>query len=228
MKERQLICNAREVRAIQSGAMTQFRRILKPQPAPYVEFVREHAPEVYGPGALCAFREDGKTHQRMAPCHYGQPGDRLWVREAFMPCPLENPTTGPSRWNIAYASDAEQVERQAPAGYNPMLYNYERWTPSIHMPRWASRLTLEITSVRVERLQAISEADAWAEGCMRGDPNDAGGWFPADEPDPSGIGERGWDCARDWFADLWESINGPGSWDANPWVCVVEFRRIGQ
>ena len=216
MKERPILFSGPMVRAILSGAKTQTRRVVKLTDAGRVRDVGSRRNWHIGdPDAVLA-------------CHYGQPGDRLWVREAFMPCPLENPTTGPSRWNIAYASDAEQVERQAPAGYNPMLYNYERWTPSIHMPRWASRITLEITSVRVERLQAISEADARAEGCMRGDPDDAGGWFPADEPDPSGIGERGWDCARDWFADLWESINGHDSWEANPWVWVVEFRRIAQ
>jgi len=173
MKERQLICNAREVRAIQSGAMTQFRRILKPQPAPYVEFVREHAPEVYGPGALCAFREDGKTHQRMAPCPYGQPGDRLYVKETWAPRD-QQAMTERDRSSVFYRADDER--RHETDG---------RWKSPIHMPRWASRITLEITSVRVERLQAISEA-------------------------------------------LWESINGHDSWEANPWVWVVEFRRIDQ
>ena len=135
-----------------------------------------------------------------------------------MPCPLENPTTGPSRWNITYASDAEQVERQAPAGYNPMLYNYERWTPSIHMPRWASRITLEITSVRVERLQAISEADAVAEGVTA---VSSGGvtLFTT-------TGVNCFQTAKDAYAALWESINGPDSWGANPWVWRISFKVI--
>lgn len=94
------------------------------------------------------------------------------------------------------------------------------------MPRWASRITLEVTGVRVERLQDISEADAWAEGCTPGTLDDNGDPFPAEEPHPSGIGTRGWDSARDWYADLWEAINGEGSWDANPWVWVVEFERV--
>ncbi len=81
------------------------------------------------------------------------------------------------------------------------------------MPRWASRITLEITSVRVERLQEISEADAQAEGWTR---------RPEVSTDPQVHKE----AARDWFMDLWESINGPGSWDANPWVWVIEFRRL--
>jgi hypothetical protein len=82
-----------------------------------------------------------------------------------------------------------------------------KWTPSIHMPRWASRILLEIVSVRVERLQEISRGDAMAEGCP----------FPnmADGDDP-----------RQWYAGLWEQINGHGSWDANPWVWVVEFKRV--
>jgi hypothetical protein len=97
-----------------------------------------------------------------------------------------------------------------------------RARPSIFMPRWASRLTLTVTDVRVQRLQDISEADAWAEGCKRGEPTDNGGWFPSTEPGPRGS-EIGWDCARDWFADLWDSINGPEAWDANPWVAVYSF-----
>lgn len=91
-----------------------------------------------------------------------------------------------------------------------------KWRPSIFMPRWASRITLEITGVRVERLQAISEADCYAEGMQR----------------TAFIGNVTDDdmeyVARCDYRDLWQSINGPGSWDANPWVCVVEFRRIGQ
>jgi hypothetical protein len=94
------------------------------------------------------------------------------------------------------------------------------------MPRWASRITLDVIGVRVERLQGISEADAWAEGCERGAPWDNGqGHFPA-ERDLGGGSSEGWDNARDWYADLWDSINGSGSWDANPWVWVVEFRRL--
>lgn len=84
-----------------------------------------------------------------------------------------------------------------------------RWRPSIHMPRWASRITLEIVDIRVQRVQDISGPDCWAEGIAR----------------------AGWDCERygsvvECYRDLWESINGPGSWDVNPWVWVVEFHRL--
>jgi len=91
------------------------------------------------------------------------------------------------------------------------------------MPRWASRLTLTVTDVRVQRLQEISEADAWAEGCRQGEMDDHEKPFPADEPDPSGIGERGWDNARDWFGDIWNSLHGPDAWEANPWVAAISF-----
>ena len=129
-----------------------------------------------------------------------------------MPAPLGN-----DRWNIAYAADGDQVEMDAPADYNPWIYNYERWTPSIHMPRWASRITLEIVSVRVERLNEISGSDAAAEGVQ----------FRALG---SGVPLKGniWKQNIDKFCALWESINGAGSWDANPWVWVVEFKVVPQ
>ena len=101
-----------------------------------------------------------------------------------------------------------------------------RWTPSIHMPRWASRINLEITGVRIERLNDISEADAIAEGItelplQKGEP---GAWWTANvEAGPSLHGRTPVDA----FRKLWESINGAGSWDANPYVWVVEFKRIG-
>ena len=99
------------------------------------------------------------------------------------------------------------------------------WRPSIHMPRWASRITLEITDIRVERLQEISEDDAKAEGVepwVIGD-----GWREYGlPPDVEAAGTHPLRSARDSFASLWESINGPGSWKANPWVWVIEFRRV--
>jgi len=124
---------------------------------------------------------DGE-HPQMR-CPYGKPGDRLWVRETW--CPDVEPYT------FRYKADGDE----------PL----ERWRPSIHIPRWASRITLEVVSVRVERLQNISEDDALAEGIT--------------------LVERG-TSPVDQFNKLWESINGPGSWEANPWVWVVEFKRI--
>lgn len=130
------------------------------------------------------------------------PGDRLYVREAH------------------YLINGIAAQHKLPDAWKtPHL----KLRPSIHMPRWASRLTLTVTEVRVQRLQDISEADAWAEGCIQGDADDVGGFFPAEEPHHSGIGYQGWDCARDWYADLWESLHGDGAWDANPWVAAVSF-----
>ena len=145
-------------------------------------------------------------------------GDRLYVREAFQGhSAYEAHGYKPSDWGnkpIWYCADGEP---------DPLYSASIRKRPSIHMPRWASRLTLTVTDVRVQRLNDISEADAWAEGCRPGEMNDLGNPFPADEPDPSGIGERGWDCAGDWFADLCNTIHGPSAWDANPWVVAISF-----
>ena len=142
-------------------------------------------------------------------CPYGQLSDRLWVREAhaFVPMPAYRCSTGIYQ-KINPSDDYEAcVYRE----------NFDRarsfpWRPSIHMPRWASRITLEITDVRVERLQNISAADAKAEGVARPDLN---GWCD----------EGKWVSQ---FAWLWRSISGPDSWDANPWVWVVEFKRVDQ
>lgn len=206
MKERPILFKAPMVRALLAGTKTQTRRIVK---ARDLEWMDVHQ----------GLREPDNAER----CPHGQPGDRLWVRESFMPIPLEA-APGPSQtpWSIAYAAGG-QTELLAPSSYNPTLYNYERWTPSIHMPRWASRITLEITGVRVERLQDISEADAKAEGA---DPLSVAGFSTDDLTfiDAPLMGPNS--PYKNGFASLWESINGEGSWKANPWVWVVEFRRL--
>ena len=157
------------------------RRVIKPQPTGAADVQYRVAAAVTMP-----------VSGRQQVCPYGRVGDHLWVRETWAPHTW--PPTGPS---YQYAADD-----QYPAP--------ERWRPSIHMPRAASRITLEVVSVRVERLNDISEEDAIAEGCPYG----VGGWMV----DPA-VGDKQ-------FPTLWERINGPGSWDANPWVWVVEFKRI--
>lgn len=138
-------------------------------------------------------------------CPYGKTGDRLWVRETF-----------------CYHDDLAMY-----------LYKADdvtccKWKPSIHMPRWASRITLEIVSVRVERLQDISEKDAIAEGISKVPFRPCEGWPICDgymvgkDDGVTGLAAK----ASTAYKKLWESINGPGSWDLNPWVWVVEFRRI--
>lgn len=155
-------------------------------------------------------------------CPYGKPGDTLWVRETW--APLHEHTAdgscGPSC--CAYAAD--------PPVCPPVR---TKWRPSIYMPRWASRLTLEVTGVRVERLQDISEEDAVAEGIESVNTGRNIGWLDysgdaeAGTPyvTPAGT-ERAWHSPISSYRTLWERINGAGSWDANPWVWVVEFPRV--
>ena len=165
-------------------------------------------------------------------CPYGQPGDRLWVREAWrVPISLDDLSgkqiaekcldAGYRKpWcPIQYEADGARISEKdwREFGPHPNTQVPGRYRHARFMPRWASRITLEVTGVRVERLQDINEADAIAEGLLR----DGDGWRGA--PD------------LPWFASpvaayrsLWESINGAGNWAANPWVWVVEFKRLEQ
>jgi hypothetical protein len=141
-------------------------------------------------------------------CPYGECGDKLWVREVWG---FEKRTEDDPLLEPVVTYRADQAEH---------LYPVKRWRPSIHMPRHLSRITLEVTTVRVERLQDISEADAQAEGIT-----------PKWEPGCSGrlmdaFGGFSFRPAASAYAELWEQINGPGSWDANPWVWVIEFKRV--
>lgn len=191
MKERPILFSAPMVRALLAGTKTQTRRIVK-------------VPK----------RFEGFSHPSAAgvdfSCPYGWRSDRLWVRETWgIGYPDEDggyfaiPWTGadPRKdGKVFYRADFKETDVQRP------------WKPSIHMPRWASRITLWITDVRVERLNAISGKDARAEGIQ----------IPAPAITPE---EFDHDCVVA-YSKLWESINGPGSWDANPFVWVIEFRRL--
>lgn len=197
MKERPIIFNDAMVRAILDGRKTQTRRIVKPQPEAGAQFSGWIVESSEAKREGCATWHVGPTtvlakRRSYARCPFGQPGDRLWVRECFSDTGL-----GP----VYRASVSER-------------HWLGKWTRSIHMPRWASRITLEITAVRVERLQDISEADALAEGAVRATPVDDG--YVADEFGTYAAG----------FEALWQSIYGAESWQSNPWVWVVEFRRL--
>lgn len=234
MRERPILFSAPMVRAILDGRKTQTRRVVKPvgRDADFVLVERQHASGWWpyrsddGESMFHTVRVGTKLYQDETPlsCPFGAVGDRLWVRENGWERPERTPKMmrdGADTWERYYYdadgyntdSDAEQFKS----------WGFKR-RPSIYMPRWASRITLEITGVRVERLQDISEADAIAEGVKR---------FPGVARDDdvaafSRIGPVDFDSfpiAR--YAVLWESINGARSWDANPWVWVVEFRRIG-
>lgn len=143
-------------------------------------------------------------------CPYGSPGDRLWVRESFRLC-AEADAIPPRATNAAY-----RVWYEADTPHQP---GFGRLRSGMFMPRWASRITLEITSVRVEQLQDICRTDAIAEGLDHvsdgGSPWGVIGIAPSWSGDP-----------RKSYRALWESINGPGSWDANPWVWVIEFALV--
>jgi hypothetical protein len=214
MKERPILFSAPMVRALLDGSKTQTRRIVKPQPIEKKHFVGGHSIPI--PKRALMRNETGGEVAVAADyvhicCPYGQPGDRLWVRETWQG-PLFDDMDA-CRAEPADFQKPEFCEYAADGGPAPEFMTMDdelvcRWRPSIHMPRWASRITLEITGVRVEKLQDISNADCKAEGVL---------------PDHSDVFPH----ARA-YQTLWEQINGAGSWEANPWVWVVEFKRIEQ
>ena len=179
MKERPILFSAPMVRALLAGMKTQTRRAFKTKNGG----VWPNANDLPG------------IRQILRSCPYGQPGDRLWVRETFARIDGQTRPWIETDYKATYTHGDRLGDT---------LGIKKRWTPSIHMPRHASRITLEVTGVRVERLQDISEADAIAEGVYT---------------DPA--------CpAYDAYAQLWDEINGLGSWEANPWVWVVEFKGL--
>jgi hypothetical protein len=200
MKERSILFNGPMVAAILSGGKTQTRRAVKSR------FELDYLPlDDEGPiwPHLVPYSE--MLEEEPMDCAYGQPGDRLWVRETWRAF----------NDGSLYEENCLQVDyRATPASW--AKDSKLPWKPSIHMPRWASRILLEIVSVRVERLQDISDQDAIAEGIGL---NASAAGVPMTTP----VGET---MPRAMYRDLWESINGAGSWDANPWVWKVEFRRI--
>lgn len=216
MKERPILFSAPMVRAILEGRKTQTRRVLK------LDWLR------------CLDPEDPEDLAKiLSQCPYGVPGDRLWVRETwgsadqfYQSHENETPSVVAYRADLAAIQwDAEPPRKIPKYDIEQWNWNAMRWRPSIHMPRWASRLTLEVVSVRVERLHDISEEDAKAEGVEP---------FPDTSPDEQVIPGPGFNGAvmtnqrhRFAFYVLWDSINGEGSWDANPFVWVVEFKVLG-
>ena len=204
MAERPMLMSAPMVRALLAGTKTQTRRAVKPQPRILA-------------GELLCWKDDALTDDQMAVrCPYGQPGDRLWVREAFMHEPADY------CWEASVSIPCRPASTVYRADFHESQPG-EGWKPSIHMPRSLSRILLEVTAVRVEQLQEISEADAKAEGaeCLFSPTCSAADRELLDIPlmeDASPF--------RNGYALLWESINGAGSWKANPWVWVVEFKRV--
>lgn len=221
MKERPILMSAPMVRALLAGTKTQTRRIMKPQPSDYrVETVAPQALrgekpkherpyfDAYNGGPhWCWWDEYDRQGRDWIKCPYGVPGDRLWVREAWTKVPATAYRMSEGVQQVVNPDDRDEAAIFA-AGWDRSI---PKWKPSIHMPRWASRLTLEITDVRVERLRAISEADALAEGIQ--------------EPSLVPLLGAFW-SSRDGYAKLWEHINGKGSWAANPWVWALSLKRV--
>lgn len=213
IKERPALFNGVMVRATLEGRKTVTRRAIKPQPP------EGHKWRGWVVDSTCSKEIDSaswdegggplRRNATYARCPYGKPGDRLWVRET---CFIND---------YREASVPEQERADCEIHYRadgiPDFDGEEeliRWRPSIHMPRWASRILLEVTDVRVERLQDITEEQALAEGIKK---HSDGGYHVED-------GKHYSDSPVESFACLWSSVGG--DWDANPWVWCVNFKRI--
>jgi len=199
MRERPILFSAPMVRAILGGRKTQTRRVIR--------------------GVAAVHARTGEPLAKLdsagprVTCPYGQPSDRLWVREAWNWCYAAEKDAGGKG-----AEDRELIDYAADG--HPGVLGF-KWRPSIHMPRWASRILLEVTAIRVERLHDISEADAQAEGVYA----DAAcnGMFTTD----GNTYTTKQDGAVGAYAELWERLHGDDAWAANPWVWVVEFKKLG-
>ena len=195
MKERPILFSAPMVRALLEGTKTQTRRVAKHPLALAAKRIHSYKKQTEFD---CILSDDSGG---IIECPFGKPGDRLWVRESLQ---------YDSEVGHYYAATM-QGSLGNPSGCEYLDYSKEpdgkeipdRSIPSIHMPRWASRIMLEITGVRVERLKNISREDAEAEG-----------WNPSTDVCSPLI----------WYVDLWARINGKDAWQANPWVWVVEFK----
>ncbi|HBY8392741.1 hypothetical protein L1K12_24475 [Klebsiella pneumoniae] len=210
ISERGMIFNAEMVRALLDGRKTQTRRIIKDCTVgrdPISKFIK------IGKKFIGCYPEDVPELIREC-CPYGVPGDRIWVRETWAEAGASAPDLKLYRAN--YPEHVPSIYENVPPAEEI------RWTPSIHMPRTASRILLEITDVRVERLNAISEEDAEAEGI------DMEALYDSQDC---------YDCIADHnmtgrptvtgaFKYLWESIYGEEGWKSNPWVWVIEFKRF--
>ncbi|MGE6584440.1 morphogenetic protein [Raoultella planticola] len=220
MTERGMIFNAEMVLAILDGRKTQTRRIMKVQPSEdftpmNMALEPDYKARWYTPGIV---DKDGylqpankeafgvANENEGYSCPFGAVGDRIWVRETW------------ARYNIDQDSHDMAYRATTPADWP----GEGHWRPSIHMPRWASRILLEITDVRVERLNSLSEEDAMREGI---------------DADRLAESQDNYDCiadhnmtgrptAKGYFSDLWQSIYGSDSWNANPCVWVIEFKRV--
>lgn len=224
VKERPILFSGPMVRAILEGRKTQTRRIVKPQPhynGTYDVVCENH----YLPPDTLLVPGGGVLGYDVR-CPYGERGDLLWVRETWAHIWPTEDQCAPGcseRSHIEYRADSGN--RYPGEWPDDMGDDYEcpRWRPSIHMPRWASRITLHVTSVRVAPLKSITEEEAIAEGCSGTDPepkSEGGTIFHWE-----GVSSKPSPLAH--FAHLWDQINrARAPWASNPWVWVVGFERV--
>ncbi|MDN6872929.1 hypothetical protein QO209_10775 [Pseudomonas citronellolis] len=234
VRERPILFKDLMVRAIRDGRKTVTRRLVDPAP---IGDMRWNEKQRGAAGARIASWIDDV---RMYRCPFGEVGDRLWVREAWLPDPSADDVAWDD-WTDTYYSWSgcgSRIDGVPPALRSPEHCIYRegwtggglRWRPSIHMPRWASRILLEVTEVRVERLQdgegeTAFESRYLAEGLFKIHHGDGDYYYSAFHSEPT---PKDWCWPEDAFRELWEFMNGGilsfGSWSANPWVWVVEFK----
>lgn len=209
MKCRPILLNDEMVRAVIDGRKTQTRRLVSPQP--------RITPTLQADYSLITPKGGGKGANGGFPCPFGKPGDRLWLREtcrAILSTDPRDPFERYFKYLADGASKSSELTDHEAAAWQ-IMRNYRgrigATVPNIHMPRAASRITLEITDTRMERLQDISEQDAIAEGF----------------DNPAGANQGYQDRARCWLQNLWDSIYAAKHpWSGNPWVWVIEFRKV--
>ena len=254
MKERPILMSAPMVRALLDGRKTQTRRALKPQPKPYGTFA-DHTIWRFAPDKQTSIEASANVAPLMwLPfCPFGTIGDQLWVRESFSALRIQGTGVSCKVAEADYVVFADRGQKYRSDGaYFPPLKEYlpgananRKYSPSIHLPRWASRLTLKITDVRVERLNDISVEDAIVEGVEFRIPPGAltqNIEFPPDFATRTKAQQDAWiegQARATYFARchananalrafeaLWKEINGPDSWQENPWVWAVSFEVI--
>lgn len=218
MIEKPILFSGPMVRAILEGRKSQTRRAVKPQPVGGDTIIYDN------PGfAVGRLRDSENAWRKVFPKF--ERGDRMWVREKAR-CNAMRGSTGVkgSTITVVYAADRFEIdypcESEAVRWFPNQSFNADqsaRWAPAIFMPRWASRITLEVTEVRVQRLWEITEADAVAEGIKRYENHTFGLEDPAACMGPTAVVA---------YMRLWNHINGQGSWDANPWVWAYTFKRL--
>lgn len=228
-KERPILFSGPMLRAILSGAKTQTRRVVKPQLGPNADWVPWEGIGWKAQGIIADIPQEFRTGTGLLTCPHGVAGDRLWVRETWRPYSDDDLFD-----SIRYAADGAIQKPQIEDSNIGLRFSEDcdRWgkhganRSPIHMPRWASRITLEITDVRVERVQDISEADAAAEGVGRIELSPAP--LLGEHNGIKMYGHPATSTHEHAFRVLWDTINekrGFG-WDVNPWVFALTFKRV--